>query len=81
MNKAREHTKNVQSHNKEKVQNVILTQTDAKGVTRPLEPRNQIPESSKHIKRKNVETYDSGKKVRHYFDDDKYSLQQLVSIC
>ena len=77
LNKARELTKSVKSHNKEKVQNVILTQTDSKGVTRPLEPRNQIPESSKHIKRKNVETYDFGKKVRHYFDDDKYSLQQL----
>lgn len=83
LNEAREQMKerteanSVQSHNKEKIQTVILTQTDAKGVTRPLDPRNEVPGSSKNVKRKSAETYVSGKKVRHYFDDDKYSLEQL----
>lgn len=77
LNEARELANSVQSHSKEKVQNVILTQTDAKGVTRPLDPRHEVPGFSKNVKRKSAETHISGKKVRHYFDDDKYSLQQL----
>ncbi|KOC59276.1 CWF19-like protein 2 [Habropoda laboriosa] len=77
LKEAREAAKSVQVHNTEKVQNIILTQTDAKGVTRLLELRNQPTEFSQNIKRKNAETHTSGKKVRYFFDDDKYSLQQL----
>lgn len=71
---AREAAKNGEARTEE-VQ-VILTETDAKGNTRPLEPRDRA-ESSHTGKRKNAETHAFGKKVRHYFDDDKYSLQRL----
>ncbi|XP_053972926.1 CWF19-like protein 2 [Hylaeus volcanicus] len=70
-------TKTMQSDETEKVQNVILTQTDVKGNTRPLESRSQSTESTKRTKHKPQQTHESGKRVRHYFDDDKYSLQQL----
>ncbi|XP_076640675.1 putative ATP-dependent RNA helicase DDX55 homolog [Halictus rubicundus] len=56
---------------------VILTRTDTKGVTRPLEYRNQSTDSSRSRKRKTVQTHNAGKRMLHYFDDDKYSLQQL----
>ncbi|XP_043253337.1 CWF19-like protein 2 [Colletes gigas] len=69
--------KSVQLHGTEKVKNVILTRTDALGVTRPLESRSQCTESLEKGKRKTSNTHVSGKRVRHYFDDDKYSLQQL----
>ncbi|XP_068971492.1 CWF19-like protein 2 [Bombus flavifrons] len=74
---ARDIAKNVQICSTEEIQNVILTQTDSKGITRPLESRVQTIKSSQNNKRKNVETHVSGKKVRHYFDDDKYSLENL----
>ncbi|XP_076760862.1 CWF19-like protein 2 [Xylocopa sonorina] len=74
---AREIAKNVQVHDTGKVENVILTRTDAKGITRPLESSSQPRESSQNIKRKSADTHISGKRVRHYFDDDKYSLEQL----
>ncbi|OAD57637.1 CWF19-like protein 2 [Eufriesea mexicana] len=77
LKRAREITKSTKSCSTDQVQNIILTQTDIKGITRPLEPRNNLMESSQSIKRKSMETYVSGKKVRHYFDDDKYSLQRL----
>ncbi|CAK9804972.1 CWF19-like protein 2 [Anthophora quadrimaculata] len=77
LKEAREVAKNVQLNNTEKGRDVILTQTDAKGIVRPLELRNQPAEFSHNVKRKNAETHTSGKKVRHFFDDDKYSLQQL----
>lgn len=73
---AREAAKSGQAHGTEKVQNVILTRTDVKGNVRPLEPRAQSTDSV-HKKRKNADSHAAGKKVRHYYDDDKYSLQQL----
>ncbi|KOX69713.1 CWF19-like protein 2 [Melipona quadrifasciata] len=73
---ARETAKNVQTSNTGEAQDVILTQTDSKGVARPLEPRVQITKSSQN-KRRSAETFVSGKKVRHYLDDDKYSLENL----
>ncbi|XP_076177300.1 CWF19-like protein 2 isoform X2 [Ptiloglossa arizonensis] len=78
LKKARElATKSVQLYETEKVQNVILTQTDIMGNTRPLESRSQSTKSSGKNKHKDLHTHVSGKRVRHYFDDDKYSLQQL----
>lgn len=77
LQKAREIIQNTQICNIEKIPDIILTQTDAKGITRPLEPRIQSIESLQNMKRKNAETHVFGKKVRHYFDDDKYSLQKL----
>lgn len=99
LQKAREIIQNTQICNIEKIPDIILTQTDAKGIknnkfiiyninnllnyvigiTRPLEPRTQSIEFLQNMKRKNAETHVLGKKVRHYFDDDKYSLQKLVS--
>jgi len=64
---------------KEKV--VILTRTDAKGGQHPL-PTPQYGEDSlkgSRGKGKNskVETHQSGKRVRYFADDDKYSLSEM----
>lgn len=74
LEKAREHSKQV---DKSKTENVILSRTDSKGVTRPIQPRCQPESSTKSKKNKNVETHVSGERIRYYGDDDKYSLQQL----
>ncbi|KAF7989612.1 hypothetical protein HCN44_008286 [Aphidius gifuensis] len=59
-------------------ENVILTLTDAKGMTRPLEQRSkyQEPQGGRR-KTKKVSTHESGERVRHYADDDKYNLKDL----
>lgn len=63
---------------KSETENIILSRTDSKGVTRPIQPRCQPKESStKSKKNKNVETHVSGERVRYFGDDDKYSLHQL----
>ncbi|XP_046835525.1 CWF19-like protein 2 [Vespa crabro] len=75
LEKAREHSNQA---NKSETENVILSRTDSKGVTRPIQPRCQSKESStKSKKNKNLETHVSGERIRYYGDDDKYSLQQL----
>lgn len=75
MEQAREHSnqKDISA-----TENIILSRTDSKGISRPLQPRCQSQESSnKSKKKKNVETHISGERVRYFGDDDKYSLQQL----
>ncbi|KAL0133790.1 hypothetical protein PUN28_001038 [Cardiocondyla obscurior] len=56
---------------------VILTRTDAKGIARPIQPRSSQLKQEKHKKKKIAETHISGERVRHFIDDDKYSLQEM----
>ncbi|XP_011064270.1 PREDICTED: CWF19-like protein 2 [Acromyrmex echinatior] len=57
-------------------ENVILTRTDAKGTARPIQPRNQSKWEN-YRNKKTIETHISGERVRHFADDDKYSLQEM----
>ncbi|KYQ51586.1 CWF19-like protein 2 [Trachymyrmex zeteki] len=57
-------------------ENVILTRTDAKGTARPIQPRSQSKWEN-YRNKKTVETHISGERVRHFADDDKYSLQEM----
>ncbi|XP_018339088.1 PREDICTED: CWF19-like protein 2 isoform X2 [Trachymyrmex septentrionalis] len=57
-------------------ENVILTKTDAKGTARPIQPRNQSKWEN-YRNKKTAETHISGERVRHFADDDKYSLQEM----
>ena len=78
LKRARELTaKAIQLRETDKVQDVILTHTDNKGITRPLQSGSQSTDSSRQTRQKNLQTHVSGKRVRHYVDDDKYTLQQL----
>ncbi|XP_015434949.1 PREDICTED: CWF19-like protein 2 [Dufourea novaeangliae] len=78
LKKARELVANtMQSNESDELHNVILARTDNKGITRPLESRGQSIEWAGNSKQKNATTHVAGKRVLHYFDDDKYSLQQL----
>lgn len=77
LEQARELAKSSAASKVTESETVVLTRTDEKGIARPLEPRSQFKESSAPKKKKNVQTHASGERVRHYFDDDKYSLNQL----
>ncbi|XP_078047936.1 CWF19-like protein 2 [Augochlora pura] len=70
-------TNSIRLNESEKDQNVILTKTDGKGITRPLECRSQSTDSLGNSKQKSVQTHNAGKRMLHYFDDDKYSLKEL----
>lgn len=49
------------------------------GIARPiLESRSQSKREN-YRKKKTVETHVSNEKVRHFIDDDKYSLREMVS--
>lgn len=51
----------------------------ALGTVRPtIQPRNQSKRENDR-KKKIAETHISGERVRHFVDDDKYSLQEMVS--
>ena len=54
---------------------VILTRTDARGVTRPIEA--QVPTSSKPKKSGKVQTHAEGQRVRYFADDDRYDLKEM----
>lgn len=47
------------------------------GIARPIQPRNQS--KRENYREKKVETHISGERVRYFVDDDKYSLQEMVS--
>ncbi|XP_012228699.2 CWF19-like protein 2 [Linepithema humile] len=54
---------------------VILTITDAKGIARPIQPRNQFEQSIEgHRKKK---THVSSQKKCDFLNNDKYSLQKI----
>ncbi|RZC39976.1 CwfJ C 1 domain containing protein [Asbolus verrucosus] len=57
---------------------VILTETDARGHSRPIRPHSDYGEfSGNPKKKKKVETHQDGQRVRYFPDDDKHSLQQM----
>ncbi|XP_043290104.1 CWF19-like protein 2 [Venturia canescens] len=59
-------------------ENVILTKINAKGMARPLEPRSLYEEpTGGRRKAKKVDTHESGKRVRYFADDDKFTLQEM----
>ncbi|XP_012277476.1 CWF19-like protein 2 [Orussus abietinus] len=79
LEKAREHRKKADTKSCITEENaVLLIRTDASGTTRPIQPRNESTETSaKNRKKKNVNTHQSGQRIRYFPDDDKYSLEQL----
>lgn len=58
---------------------VILTHTDAKGFTRPVSLGAAEPSGGRR-KAKKVETHSAGQRTRYFADDDKYNLQEMVSV-
>lgn len=56
---------------------VILTQTDHRGMSKPLQLQSEFGESSKSKKKKRTETHKDSQRVRYFADDDKYSLKQM----
>ncbi|XP_025987934.1 CWF19-like protein 2 [Solenopsis invicta] len=72
---ARKHVASRNTNEEEEAENVILTKTDAKGTARPIQPRNQS--KRENDRKKIAETHISGERVRHFVDDDKYSLQEM----
>nr|CAI5818197.1 unnamed protein product [Callosobruchus analis] len=55
---------------------VILTHTNQKGQSVPLQSSVEYGEPS-HKKKKRVETHKDGHRTKYFADDDKYSLQQM----
>lgn len=58
-------------------ENVILSRTDNRGFSRPIQSQYTEEISQKRKKRK-VSTHEEGKRVRYFPDDDKHSLQDMV---
>lgn len=57
---------------------VLLTQTDSQGHSRPVKLQSDYNEPSSSQKRKRkIETHQDGQRVRYFADDDKHSLQQM----
>lgn len=67
-----------QTRNDSNDEQILLTRTDSKGYSRPvqLNAGESYSGSSKNKKRK-VETHTGGDRVRYFADDDKYSLKQI----
>ncbi|CAH1101972.1 unnamed protein product [Psylliodes chrysocephalus] len=55
----------------------ILTQTDAKGQSKPLKLQTEYGDCSNSRKKKRLETHQGKERVRYFADDDKYSLKQM----
>lgn len=73
--------KHPQGVSKDTEETVILTRTDSKGFTRPLTIEGSHPEpSGGRRKGQKMETHKDGKRMRYFADDDKYSLQDMVSL-
>lgn len=60
----------------EKDKSVILTTTNARGFTQPVRGTSEMHEKKK---RKTYDTHIAGERVRYFEDDDKYSLNEMVS--
>ncbi|XP_048512561.1 CWF19-like protein 2 homolog isoform X2 [Athalia rosae] len=57
---------------------VILTKTDVKGMTRPVEPRSEYKEpKGGRRKNKKVDTHEDGHRVRYFADDDKFCIKDM----
>ena len=55
---------------------VVLSKTDSKGFTRPIEPTNMSRAEAKKSKGK-VQTHSDGNRVRYFADDDRYDLKEM----
>jgi hypothetical protein len=65
---------------REREETVVLTKTDSKGFTRPLEePTYQEPRGGRRKKQKVATHNKQGERERYFPDDGKYSLQDIVS--
>ncbi|KAJ8936955.1 hypothetical protein NQ318_015573 [Aromia moschata] len=74
---ARNSRKNITSNNLEE-DVVLLTHTDSKGRTQPIQSGVDYGESSGcHKRKKNLETHRDGQRIRYFANDDKYSLKQM----
>ena len=59
---------------------VVLTRTDSKGFTRPLaQPQYQEPKGGRRRKQKVATHNKQGERERYFPDDEKYTLQDIVS--
>lgn len=76
---AREAKANAPKEDEEIEQVVILTHTDSKGFTRPVSLSGTTEPTAGRRKAKKVETHAGGKRMRYFADDDKYSLQEMVT--
>ncbi|XP_064214866.1 CWF19-like protein 2 homolog [Tribolium castaneum] len=56
---------------------VLLTQTDSQGHTRPVRQQADYEPSGSRKRKRKVETHQDGQRVRYFADDDKHSLQQM----
>lgn len=54
---------------------ILLTETDAKGFSRPLKGTEENHDNKR--KKRKVETYSGGERTKYFPDDDKYSLKQM----
>lgn len=79
--KHREMKNTVVAAEEEEEETVILTRTDSQGFVRPIQQFGQHvkPAGGRRRRKQKMETHAEGKRVRYYADDDKYSLQDLVS--
>lgn len=68
-----------QTHQKEEI---VLSITNAAGISRPAKQREQPAKRPQDKKQKNkrVETHDTdGERTKYYPDDGKYDIKQMVS--
>ncbi|XP_050511851.1 CWF19-like protein 2 homolog isoform X2 [Diabrotica virgifera virgifera] len=56
---------------------VLLTQTDSRGQSKPLRLQSEYGEASNSRKKKKTETHRDNQRVRYFADDDKYSLKEM----
>lgn len=62
-------------------EDILLTTTNSKGVSRPVNVENDLwggRAGKKAKKSKPVETHAFGERVRYFADDDKYDIKQMV---
>lgn len=66
---------------------VLLTTTNSKGVSRPVVSRTKNPfadddmwggKAGRKQKKQKVETHSGGERVRYFADDDRYDIKQMV---
>ena len=74
---AKANAKNQPSFKDSKVEEetVILTRTDPKGMSRPVEA--DVPRSESRGKKGKVQTHNDGSRVRYFADDDRYDLKEM----
>lgn len=56
---------------------VLLTNVNSRGFAQPV--RSTSKDSTSDKRKKNYETHADGKRVRYFEDDEKYTLNEMVS--